>query len=163
MIEEHARVVRSEGEFAWVERVREPVCSACAVRMGCGTAALAKALGRRRAQVRALNRAVAVVGDEVVIGIAEEALVRGSAALYGLPLAALLAGAGTGVWLAGDAPALAEALSIVLGLGGLAASLLWLRHGATRRIGRDPRYQPVVLRRVHAAVASAGSRAAAPN
>ena len=73
---------------------------------------------------------------------------RGSLAVYAVPLLLLLAGAiigelgaGQGLW------ASAEAASLLLGVAGLVAGLLWLRY-FSRRIHHDAYYQPVVLRRV---------------
>jgi len=103
--------------------------------------------------MRVLSNGPLQVGDQVVIGIAEQALVRGSLAVYAVPLLALLAGAvlgelgaDHGLW---DN---AELASLVLGLGGLAGGLLWLKH-FTRQIQSDPHYQPVVLRRLVARAA----------
>jgi sigma-E factor negative regulatory protein RseC len=144
MIEEEARVTATEGDFAWVEKERRAACDGCAVNKGCGTAVLSKVLGRRRARVRALNAAGARVGDEVVIGIREQALVQGSVLVYAVPLLALLVGAALGAQLGGGS----EGLSVLLGMGGLGLSLLWVHRYATRRLSRDTRYQPVILRRV---------------
>jgi sigma-E factor negative regulatory protein RseC len=147
MIEETAQVVRVDGADVWVETRRRSTCSGCAAEKGCGTAALSKVLGNRRTLVRVLADMPLRVGDQVVIGIAEQALVRGSLAVYAVPLLLLLLGAvigdmgaGRGLWDNG------EAGSLVLGLGGLAAGLLWLKR-FTRRIQNDAHYQPVVLRR----------------
>jgi len=147
MLEETARVVRIEAGEVWVETQRRSTCSSCAVEKGCGTATLAKVLGRRRTLVRVLTDLPLVVGDQVVIGIHEQALVRGSLAVYAVPLLLLLAGAiigelgaAQGLW------ASAEAASLLLGAGGLVAGLLWLRH-FSRQIHNDAFYQPVVLRR----------------
>jgi len=91
VIEEHALVVALNAEGVWVETQRRSVCGSCAVNKGCGTATLAKVLGNKRSQVRALNpKSTSVtVGDEVIIGINEQALVRGSLAVYIVPLLAL--------------------------------------------------------------------------
>lgn len=147
MLEETARVVRVEGGEVWVETQRRSTCSNCTVEKGCGTATLAKVLGQRRTLVRVLSDLPLVVGDQVVIGIREQALVRGSLAVYAVPLLLLLAGAiigelgaGQGLW------ASAEAASLLLGVAGLVAGLLWLRY-FSRRIHHDAYYQPVVLRR----------------
>ena len=50
-------------------------------------------LGNKRSRVRVLNPKAAsvVVGDEVIIGINEQALVRGSLVVYTLPLLAMFA------------------------------------------------------------------------
>lgn len=148
MIEETAQVVRIDDGDVWVETRRRSTCSACAAEKGCGTAVLAKVLGQRRAQIRVLADMPLTVGDRVVIGIGEQALVRGSLAVYAVPLLMLLLGAllgrlgaGGGLWVN------AETASLILGLGGLAAGLLWLKR-FTRHIKDDRNYQPVVLRRL---------------
>lgn len=147
MIEETARVVAAEGEFVWVETQRQSTCGGCAARQGCGTATLAKVLGRRRTRVRALNRDAARVGDRVVVGIDEQALVRGSLAVYAVPLLGLLAGGVLGALVQTRLQLAGEALTLVAGVAGLIAGLLWVK-GFTRRIRGDSRYQPVVLRRL---------------
>ena len=146
MIEESGRIVAVEGDFAWVESERASACGSCAVEKGCGTSAIAKVFGRRRMQLRVLNRINARVGDDVVVGISESGLLRGSLAVYAAPLAGLFAGALTG-HLAGrqllttgsDLPAIAGALA------GFLVALLWLRN-FSRTSAKDVGYQPVVLR-----------------
>ncbi len=147
MIEEEAQVVEVDDGGVWVETQRRSTCSGCSARSGCGTAALASVLGRRRSRVHALAEPGLRPGDRVVIGIREQALVRGSLAVYTVPLLGLLAGALAGEYIAGlGLVENAEAASIFLGLSGLGAGLAWLRR-FTRRIRNDRRYQPVVLRR----------------
>jgi sigma-E factor negative regulatory protein RseC len=151
MIEESAQVVRIDENGVWVETRRRSTCSGCAAEKGCGTAVLSKVLGNRRTQIRVLADMPLAVGDQVLIGIGEQALVRGSLAVYAVPLLLLLLGAvlgrlgaGSGLWTNG------EAASLLLGLGGLAAGLLWLKR-FTRHIQDDRDYQPVVLRRLASA------------
>ena len=78
MIEESGMVVAVKGDFAWIESERKSTCGACAVRKGCGTAAIARVLGQRRTRLRVVNSVHAGVGDDVVVGISESGLVRGS-------------------------------------------------------------------------------------
>ena len=147
MIEETGQVVDVQGAFAWIESERTSTCGACNVRKGCGTAVLAKVLGRRRVHLRVINRINAQVGDEVVIGISESGLVRGSLAVYAVPLAGLFAGA-----IAGNAlghyffPGRPDLLAIAGALAGLAAGLFWLRR-FSRLTEADASYQPVILRK----------------
>lgn len=150
MIEESAQVVAVEGEFVWVETQRQSTCGGCAAKPACGTAALAKILGQKRTRVRALNHNGAQVGDRVIVGVDESALVRGSLAVYAVPLLALLAGAISGHQLTQFWSLPGEALTLVLGGSGLWAGLAWLK-GFTRRIHNDRRYQPVVVRRLSGA------------
>ncbi len=148
MLEESGTVSHVEQQYAWVETERQDSCSSCAARVGCGTGVLAKVLGRRQANVRALNRIGARAGDRVVLGLAEQALVQGSAAVYLVPLASMMAAAGVGEWLAGHlALAGPDPLSVVFGLLGLAGGLAWLRR-FSRRVQDDVRYQPVLIRKL---------------
>lgn len=148
MLEEKAQVVRVDGGEVWVETRRSSSCGSCSAQKGCGTATLSKVLGARRNIVRVLSDIPLVVGDQVVIGIREQALVRGSLAVYAVPILLLLLGG-----LMGELGARqflwdnAELASMVLGISGLAAGLLWLR-AFTRRIRNDQAYQPVVMRRL---------------
>ena len=139
-------MVDVDGEFAWVESERRSSCSSCSVRSGCGTGVIARVLGRKRIRLRAVNSIDAAVGDQVVIGIAESGVVRGSLAVYAVPLGGLLGGAVAG-HLAGlhlsqansDLPAIAGAVA------GFVTGLLWL--GRFSRLTRtDAAYQPVLLR-----------------
>ncbi len=148
MIEERARVIRIEGAYAWVETRRESACGRCAVRSGCGTATLAKVLGRRRTRLRVLNPVGAVSGDEVDVGIREQALLRGSLAVYAVPLLSMIALAMLGGAIAGDS-GYREALSLAFGGLGLAAGLGWVTR-FSRAVADDPRYQPVILGRAGA-------------
>jgi sigma-E factor negative regulatory protein RseC len=150
MIEERAEVVAREGRFAWVQTQRASTCGACAVNKGCGTAALAKVLGQRSTRVRVLNEAGAGVGEQVIIGLPEQALVRGALAVYLVPLLGLLGGALFGAHLAGRLLAeQPDLFSIFFGGLGLAVGIGWLRYHA-RHIREDARYQPVVVRRLGA-------------
>ncbi len=150
MIEEHAQVIALENNDVWVETQRRSACGQCAANKGCGTATLAKVLGNKRNQVRTLNpQATSVaVGDEVIIGINEQALVRGSLAVYTVPLLMLFVFGFLGQLLSTQLLMTnQDILPIVLGLSGLLLGFVWVRR-FTRRIADDARYQPVLLRRV---------------
>ena len=147
MIEENAQVVRIQGDEVWVETQRSSSCASCSAEKGCGTATLSRVLGKRRNVVRVLTTIPLRVGDRVVIGIREQALVRGSLAVYAVPILLLLLGALVGelgaeqfIW------ENAELASVTLGISGLLAGLVWLRR-FTRGIQNDPNFQPLVLRR----------------
>ena len=142
MLEESARVVATEGREVWVETQRRSSCASCSAQAGCGTSVLSKVIGRRRSRMRVLSDIPLRVGDDVVIGIREQALIQGSLAVYAVPLMLLLLGALTGrlgaerlLW---DS---AEAASIILGAAGFAAGFLWVKR-FTRRIRNDGTFNP---------------------
>lgn len=150
MIEEHARVIALDEEGVWVETQRRSACGQCAVNNSCGTALLSKVLGVKRSRVRTLNpESMRVsVGDEVIIGISERALTRGSLAVYTVPLLALFIFALLGELLAKQLSiGNVDMMTIVFGLLGLAAGFLWVKR-FSRVVVDDPDYQPVLMGKV---------------
>ena len=146
MIEESGQVVEVQGEFAWIESERTTTCGSCAVRKGCGTSAIAKVLGQRRVRLRVLNPINASVGDNVVIGVTESGLVRGSLAVYAAPLLGLFAGALAGQLLGKQLFGMqSDLLAIAGAISGFIAALIWLKR-FSRNTEKDTAYQPVVLR-----------------
>lgn len=140
MIEENARVVRVDGEYAWVETGRRGACGSCSAEKGCGTASLGRLFNPGPVQVRAQNRAGAREGDAVVVGLQDEILVRSSLVVYLLPLVFMLAGA-----MMAQALAKSEGWVALAGLAGLGAGFAVVALFG-RRAARNPRYQAVVLR-----------------
>lgn len=147
MLEEQARVVRVDAGEVWVETRRQSTCSGCAASAGCGSGVLAQVLGRRNPLVRVLSSQSLQPGDEVLIGIQESALIQASLAVYLLPLVLMLVGALAGVYAHNQGLVDGEWLSVLLAALGFLVGLRWLV-GFTRRIRLDPRFQPVVLRRL---------------
>jgi len=90
MIEERARVIEIENDQLLLEAQTRAACSACAARQGCGTSVLSKWVGRKFTRFEAPNTVNARVGDEVVVGLAEEAMLMGSVLVYLLPLLAMI-------------------------------------------------------------------------
>jgi sigma-E factor negative regulatory protein RseC len=96
--------------------------------------------------LRVLNCIDARVGDNVVIGITESGLVRGSLAVYAVPLLGLFAGALAGQWLGNIVFVMQSDLAAITGAGcGFSAALVWLKYFSRGR-ETDAAYQPVVLR-----------------
>ena len=71
MIEESGKVVALEGDYVWVETMREAACNACTAKSGCGQSVLEKAALGKKHRIRALSTLKVELGDEVVIGIEE--------------------------------------------------------------------------------------------
>lgn len=142
MITETGRVLAVEGEWAWVACRRQVECARCAEGRGCGGGVLGKLLGDRLHKVRAATGSVAVApGDQVLIGLGEDAVLRAAAAVYLLPLVLALAGGVAVVTVMGGGD-----LAALLGaVAGLVAGLAWAR-GYSRRHATDTALQPVVLR-----------------
>ncbi len=149
MIEQQGIVVDTSGEFAWVETQRESSCGGCAAKSGCGTALLNRSIGKRFNRIRVSNDVGARTGDCVVLGIPEQALLKGSFAVYLVPLIAMLGGA-TIAHLAGAGVAASGWHDLVTLLGGaigFVVGLYWVRRFG-ERVGNGVGFQPVLLRRV---------------
>ena len=148
MIEEQARVVAIEGDYALVETQRKSTCESCAVNKGCGTASVSKVFGRQAVQLKALNHSNARVNGQVVIGIDEAWLLKGSFVAYVVPLLLMLFCAGIGEMIdarfwGGES----EGVTILGAMLGLAAGFIWLRR-YTRNLRQQNVCQPEILRNV---------------
>lgn len=144
MIEETAHVVETKGEYAWVETERRSSCSSCTVK-GCGTGALSNVLGKRSQRLKVLNPIDAKPGEDVVVGIREQDLLKGSLAVYIVPLLLMLMGAMLGELLAPQWGSESEALSLIFGLLGLIGGFFWL-HRYNHALSREGRFMAVILR-----------------
>jgi len=146
MIEESGQIVSCEGDYVWVETERKSACSSCSANKGCGTGALSKVYANRFSRVKALNQINAAPGETVVLGLQEDALVRGSMAVYGLPLLGLILMAMLGDVLANEmAIDQADGMIAIFGIVGLLLGFYLVRV-FSRKISHDERYQPIVLR-----------------
>lgn len=146
MIEELAIVISAEAQgYVWIETQREGTCVQCGMNKGCGTATLARWFDAKRGRLRALDPIGSQVGDSVVVGIQEQALIRGAFAVYLLPLVSLIVMAILGNQLMAGS-GWEEVGSLLCGLFGLGAGLVWLRR-FSHKISYDIRYQPIILRR----------------
>lgn len=92
MLEERVRVLACHQDHLIVEAQRLSACGRCAAASGCGQRKLAGVFGNPRIEMRIDNpqRLPVSVGDEVVVGLAEQALLKASALGYLLPLLLLL-------------------------------------------------------------------------
>jgi sigma-E factor negative regulatory protein RseC len=147
LITETGRVLEVEGDWAWVACRRQVECARCAEGRGCGGGVLGRLLGDRLHKVRAATGTVTVAaGDQVLIGLGEEVVLRAAAAVYLVPLVLALAGAvaATALVDGGDLAAFAGAAA------GLLLGLRWAR-GYSRRHAADASLQPVILRRANEA------------
>lgn len=90
MIEEQAQVVAIKGNSLLLEAQTQSACGSCSASKGCGTSLLSKVIGRKFTQFQAENSVDAAIGDTVVVGIPEEALLKGSLVMYVTPIMAMV-------------------------------------------------------------------------
>ncbi len=132
MVETPARVVRLQGDAAWVRVETPESCGACSGK-GCGASLYARILHPREPEYRVANPISAQPGERVVIGIEDGAVLRAVACAYLIPLALLTLGAIVG-------SAFGEGTAVAGGLLGLVLGLLRMRRRAVTA-------SPVILRR----------------
>jgi sigma-E factor negative regulatory protein RseC len=147
MIEENARVIAIEGDIAWVETRRKSTCGSCSAKNSCGSSLLERFVGQRSNRLAVSRVDNIEEGDEVVLGLEESSLLRGSFAVYMLPLLLMLLLAVLAQTFLSDKWLASEAASILGGMVGLGLGLFWLKAYAKRAL-IDGRFRPVVLRRV---------------
>ena len=132
MIEENALVVAIEGDKVLLQTQRRSACQSCSVKQGCGTSVLAKVVGKRSSQILVNNTLNAKLGDQVRIGINDNALVKGSLLVYALPLIFLLVGGLLGEFLAHYFNLNAEWMSIAAGASGFFLAMILIPYGLSR-------------------------------
>ena len=146
MIEETATVIAIEHGQLVLQANTHSACGGCAAKKGCGTGALSGWLGRKVVHIRAANTVDARVGDDVVVGLGEDALLSGSIRIYLLPLLALILSSLLADQLLDAGLQGRDLLVILSGLTGFGL----MRLGARSRLLMDSRIgrlSPVVLRK----------------
>lgn len=135
LLEQHAVVLKTDGQRAWVEARESGTCGSCGP-SGCSTRRLADLFGVKQRAFPVENTLRAASGELVVIGIPAGALWKSALGLYGVPLLSLFAGAMVGQCMGGDGGA---ALGMAVGL---MAGALACRTGLSL-----PGWRPVMLRK----------------
>jgi len=144
MIEEQAMVVSVLNKQVSVEIQRKSTCSSCSAKSSCGTSLLERLFGQRKQRYSLTSDIDLKAGDAIIIGMDENAYLRGSFMVYSLPLIVMLLGAITAESFAGNQSG--EFASIIGAAIGFAVGMLVVNRFG-RRVLSDSRYQPVVLRR----------------
>ena len=99
MIEESVEVIAIEENTLILQAQRKSSCQSCSVQKGCGTSVLSQWLGKKLSSFRVENTVNAQVGDRLVVGIPESSLLKGSIAVYLIPLFGLFMFALMADWL----------------------------------------------------------------
>lgn len=143
MIEERGRVLSVEQGAVWVETIRRSACTSCQARAGCGQSLLQRlGGGARQGFIRVLDDRACRVGDDILIGVPDNAVLRGSSLVYIVPLLTLFACA-----LLAQAMGAGEPLIILAGFSGLGLGFVAVRWHA-RRLGADRGFMPRVIDKI---------------
>ena len=95
MIEERAVILSLDNvtRNATLEIERQNACGLCGQTRGCGNSIWGKLFAHQSNAFKAQNRINAKVGDSVIVGINEQALLKSAVLLYIMPLVTLFIGA----------------------------------------------------------------------
>ena len=145
MIEQSAIILALESQsashsIATLEIFRKTACGLCGQTRGCGNSIWGKLLNHKPAKFMALNHIDAKVGDGVIVGIDEVALVKSALLLYILPLVSMFLGAilATQLIRAEFAPILGAVVGLLVGF-------LWVKGHAAGNVYYQSN-QPKILR-----------------
>jgi sigma-E factor negative regulatory protein RseC len=146
MLEELGVVTQATERYAWVQMQRKHSCGQCASNNSCGTASLAQIMGRKITNIRVENSLAVKVGDNVIIGLEEQALVKTALITYLTPLLSLFIFALSYEYLAinFNLPT-AEIFTVLAAALGLALGLMLVKY-ISRYWMYMSLYQPVLLR-----------------
>ena len=147
MIEEQAQVVELRGDQLVLQAQTKSSCGSCAASKGCGTSVLSKVVGRKFTRFHADNSVDAAVGDTVVVGISEDALLKGSLVMYIIPIMSMLVFALVADQLLDIFTENRDLLIAASGILGLVAGSLLSRWYFQRQTSVQ-RFRPVVLRKI---------------
>ncbi len=145
MIEEEVAVAEVSHRQVWVEKAQRSACASC--EQVCSSSVVDRFFNNRQPKRLQVDTSIALKrGDKVIIGIREDALIRGFLLIYLLPLLALFAGAMGGSYLSTllSFPT-NETLSIA---GGLLAFSLCLVIIKRSQVLEHNSLKPVVLRKI---------------
>jgi sigma-E factor negative regulatory protein RseC len=156
-VEGIARVVRVEDGTAWFEPEQTTSCGHCASSAACGASSAATGTGTgigsiaRRIEFRRFaldNDNDLHIGDRVVVGVDDRALLKASLTAYAIPLLTAFIAGGIAHGVAGD-----DLLSLVSMFAGLSAGLL-ISAVVARHMSARGELSPRFLRRAgHSGVA----------
>ncbi len=129
MIEEQVVISSITPKGAWVEGMQQSACGSCSAKAGCGQHTMSQ-LGRKVSlwlPLSDLNDEATHepfrIGQQIVVGLPEGAILRSTVVLYGLPLIALVFGAIAGHAIWGEVGSIT--LSILSMLLGFKAARYW--------------------------------------
>jgi sigma-E factor negative regulatory protein RseC len=143
MLETRAIIVQVEGQYALVRASQSNGCDLCKGK-ACGAGNLSQLFCGKPRQFHVDNPINAGVGDEVVITVAEGAILRGIGLVYLLPLLLLVTGAMLGSALAGQVPGQHDGYAAAGALSGLVSGFIavkWISSSQAKN-----RFQPYIAR-----------------
>lgn len=135
MLETRAIVVQVDGKHAFVQANQGNGCGQCSGK-GCGTGKLSQLFCSKPRQFQVDNPVNAGVGDEVIVSVAEGAVLRGIGLVYLLPLLLLFTGATLGGLLTTQAEQ-SDVYAAIGALTGLVVGFIFAKWSSSHRARRQ--------------------------
>lgn len=118
LVEGIARVVAIDGRVAWLEPEQTTSCGGCASSGLCGAKGIGTTASRLEMRRFPLtNEPGLIIGERVVVGVDERALLKASGTAYALPLVVMLGAGLVAQWFAGSDAITMATMVIALGVG----------------------------------------------
>ncbi len=127
VVEGVARVISTDGVTAWLEPEQANACGGC---LSAGSCAVKGGGSGRRLSAKRFTVADdfhAAIGDRIVVGLSEHALLKASATAYAIPLLLMV-----GLALVGQLATESDVVAAVGAVAGLVFGLLFAKHRAAR-------------------------------
>ncbi|MCO4836545.1 MAG: SoxR reducing system RseC family protein [Oceanospirillaceae bacterium] len=144
MIEQVAHVHAIDQSSVWLDTIRLSTCKSCSMKSGCGQRLMNQATDckRSRIQLPIPDEMPLSVGDEVILGIPQNAFIKASLLTFAMPLVTMLGFALMAGWLR-----LSEPATVIVAVFGLGFGLLLLRwYSQSDAVTNSNQWQPVILR-----------------
>jgi sigma-E factor negative regulatory protein RseC len=137
MIEDIGKVVKIQGDQAFIEVERSSACAEC------GLQEAEEMTTGGKVVFEAFNMIQAKVGDRVKVQVQTAAYMKATAYVYGIPVLLLASGAVFGAYIAGPLNRSSDAMSALFGIGGLMLGIFILF--LMRKKGKAKKYIPAVV------------------
>jgi sigma-E factor negative regulatory protein RseC len=137
MIEDIGRVVKINGDQAFIEVERSSACASCGLQEAEELAAGGKVV------FEAYNMAAANIGDRVRVQVRTGAYTKASLYVYGIPVLFLVIGAVAGTYTAMILKRSSDTMSALFAIGGLVVGFIVVF--LFRKRGNKTEYMPVVV------------------
>lgn len=147
MIEEQAQVIEINGDKLILQAQTQSTCGSCSANKGCGTSLLSRVIGRKFTRFQAQNNIDAAVGDTVIVGIPEDALLKGSLVMYAMPVMGMLIFALLADYVLSASAEFRDLMIAASAILGLIVSSL-MSKGYFQRQSSIQLFSPVVLRKI---------------
>lgn len=139
MLEQDATVVESKQGLIWVEAISRSSCSQCST-TSCSTSVISKLFGFKRNLLKLENTLQAKSGDQVIIGIPDNVLVKASVWAYLVPIISMVLST-----LLAVTQGYGDGLQVLFALSGLGIGFIFVGR-LTRSAHKGSAFDPQLLR-----------------